>query len=198
EECIFSSTDNNIYTFKDYLGNEEVWYIVDGMKPIEYVAKTILICLPQKHHYRSFDKLGTTIQAINSVDYNLLNFVGETTDNNSTSHKIIHICTNMPNEEDGKEGDESVEDVEITEVEVNTEKFSTLNSLTITRRDKRKSVIEKGKPFYSMSTLEFASDYVSKEIINKLINNYKVQLENFMKASSSISNYSTLQGTIFK
>ncbi|CAG8749003.1 5369_t:CDS:2, partial [Acaulospora morrowiae] len=45
-----------------YLGHEEVWYIVDGREPMEYVAKTILICSPQKRHYSSFDKLGTTIR----------------------------------------------------------------------------------------------------------------------------------------
>ncbi|CAG8769914.1 21065_t:CDS:2, partial [Dentiscutata erythropus] len=111
-------------------------------------------------------------RAINSVDHNLLNFVGETTDDNSTSHKIVHICTNIL---DRKEGNESVEDVEIMEVEVNAGKSSTSTSSAVTRPDKEKSVIEKGKPFYSMSTLEFASDYVSEEIMDKLLNNYKVQ-----------------------
>ncbi|CAG8655815.1 3250_t:CDS:2 [Ambispora gerdemannii] len=252
------SQQHNIHAFKDYLRNEEVWYIVDGRKLMEYAAKTILVCSPQKCHYSSFDKLGTTIRymliwswkeidtcriklfrnltqeyvqklynkcdeiprftlfyalndsqqdllqrAINSVNDNLLNFVGETTDDNSTSHKIIHICTNIPKGEDegkdeGEEGGEGMEDVEITEVEDNSREPSTSKSPAVTRPDKRKDVIGKGKPFYSMSTLEFASDYVSEEIMDKLIKNYRDQLENFVKASSLISDYSTLQGTIFE
>ncbi|CAG8693709.1 11655_t:CDS:1, partial [Acaulospora colombiana] len=248
EKDAFSHIDDNIHAFKDYLANEEVWYIVDGRKPKEYVAKTILICSPQKRHYSSFDKLGTTIRympvwsweeidacriklfrnltqghvrklynkwggiprftlfyalnvsqqnllqsAINSVNDNLLNFVGETTDDNSASHKIVHICTNIPKGEDGEEGGESVGDVEITEVEDNPGEPSTSQSSAVTRSvtrpDKRKSVIGNGDPFYSMSTLEFASDYVSEEVMDKLIKNYRDQLENFVKASSPISDY---------
>ncbi|CAG8666470.1 4641_t:CDS:1, partial [Paraglomus occultum] len=140
-------------------------------------------------------------KAINSVDNNLLNFVGETADDNSASHKIVHICTNIPkgeDEGDGEEGGEGVEDVEITEVEDNSGEPSTSKSSAVTRPDKMKSVIGKGKPFYSMSTLEFASDHVSEEIMDKLIKNYRDQLENFVKASSSISDYSTLRGAIFE
>ncbi|CAG8614434.1 2086_t:CDS:2 [Paraglomus occultum] len=257
EEGVFSHAVDNIRAFKDYLGNEEVWYIVDGREPMEYVAKTILVCSPQKRHYSSFDKLGTTIRympvwsweeidacrtklfrnltqeyvrklynewggiprftlfyalndsqqdlllrAINSVNDNLLNFVGETTDDNSASHKIVHICTNIPKGEDegedGEEGGEGVEDVEITEVEDNPGESSTSKSPAVTRPDKRKNVIGKGKPFYSMSTLEFASDYVSEEIMDKLIKNYRDKLENFVKASSSINDYSSLRGAIFE
>ncbi|CAG8784172.1 4578_t:CDS:1, partial [Acaulospora morrowiae] len=137
-------------------------------------------------------------RAINSVDNNLLNFVGETTDDNSASHKIVHICTNIPKGEEEEEGGEGMEDVEITEVEDNPGEPSTSKSPAVTRPDKRKSVIGKGKPFYSMSTLEFASDYVSEEIMDKLIKNYRGQLEDFVKASSSISDYSTLRGAIFE
>ncbi|CAG8701674.1 12189_t:CDS:2, partial [Acaulospora morrowiae] len=257
EKGAFSHIEDNIHAFKDYLANEEVWYIVDGRKPKEYVAKTILICSSQKRHYSSFDKLGTTIRympvwsweeidacriklfrnltqghvrklynkwggiprftlfyalnvsqqnllqsAINSVNDNLLNFVGETTDDNSASHKIVHICTNIPKGEDGEEGGESVGDVEITEVEDNPGEPSMSQSSAVTRSvtrpDKRKSVIGNGDPFYSMSTLEFASDYVSEEVMDKLIKNYRDQLENFVKASSSISDYSTLRDAIFE
>lgn len=225
---------------------------------MNYVAKTILICSPQKCYYRNFDKLGPTIRympvwsweeidacrikifrylaqeyvrklynewggiprftlfnalnhyhqdllkkAINSVNNELLNFVGETTYDNSTIHEIVHICTNIPNgedeEEDGEEGDESVEDMEITEVEDNPgEPSTTSKSPAVTRPDKRKGVIGKGRPFYSMSTLEFASDYVSEGVIDKFIKIYKVQLENFVKPGSSMSDFGTLQGALFK
>ncbi|CAG8702627.1 17099_t:CDS:1, partial [Acaulospora colombiana] len=61
ENGVFSR--KNIYDFRGYLEHEETWYIVDGRKPMDYVAKTILICSPMKDHYRNFDKLvGTTIR----------------------------------------------------------------------------------------------------------------------------------------
>ncbi|CAG8489619.1 367_t:CDS:1 [Acaulospora colombiana] len=83
--------------------------------------------------------------------------------------------------------------------EDNPGESSTSKSPAVIRPDKRKGVIGKGKPFYSMSTLEFASDYVSEEVTDKLIKNYRSQLENFVKASSSsTSDYSSLRGAIFK
>ncbi|CAG8476573.1 16151_t:CDS:2 [Acaulospora colombiana] len=255
EESVFSLAVDNIHAFKNYLADEEVWYIVDGRRPMEYVAKTILACSPQKCHYSNFDKLGTNIRympvwsweeidacrirlfrnltqeyvrklynewggipwftlfyalndsqqdlqrAINSVDDNLLNFVGEATDDDSASHKIVHICTNIPkgeDEGDGEEGDEGVEVVEITEVGENSGEPFMSKYPAVIRPDKKKSVIGKGKPFYSMSILEFASDHVAEEVMDKLIKNYRSQMENFMKSSSSISNYSTLRGAIFE
>ncbi|KAF0473030.1 putative crinkler family protein [Gigaspora margarita] len=152
EEGVFSHNVDNINAFKDYLANEEVWYIVDDLLQ----------------------------RAINSVNNELLNFVED-------------------EGEDGEEGDESMEDAEITEVEDNPgEPSTTSKSPAVTRPDKRKGVIRKGRPFYSMSTLEFASDYVSEGVIDKFIKIYKVQLENFVKPGSSMSDFGTLQGALFK
>ncbi|CAG8489637.1 368_t:CDS:2 [Acaulospora colombiana] len=62
EEGVFRQIKDNIHAFSDYLEHEETWYIVDGRKPMEYLAKTILVCSPQKRHYKNFDKRGTTIR----------------------------------------------------------------------------------------------------------------------------------------
>jgi hypothetical protein len=56
EERVLCS--ESLFTFKEYLDNSNVWYIVDGQHPMEYVAKTILISSPNKSHYKEFDKWG--------------------------------------------------------------------------------------------------------------------------------------------
>ena len=48
--------------FKDFLGQKDVWYIVDTREPMEYRAKTILICSPQKIYYKMFDTLGIDVR----------------------------------------------------------------------------------------------------------------------------------------
>ncbi|CAG8582477.1 9774_t:CDS:2, partial [Ambispora gerdemannii] len=210
EENIFSSSKDNIHEFRGYLKNRDVWYIVDGREPMEYVAKTILICSPQKCYYSTFDKLGTTIRympvwsweetdtcrkqellqkAINSVNDKILNFVGETTEDNSTSHKIVHIRTNVPQVGEKGKGVEEVE--EISEVEENTGKSS---SPAVTKPDKDNEEV----PFYTLSNLDFASDYVYEKVMDVLLTNYKEQLQTFVQASKSISDYGTLRGTIFE
>jgi len=244
KESVFSSSIDNIHEFRDYLNNEDVWYIVDGREPMEYVAKTILICSPQKRYYSTFDKLGTTIRympvwsweetdtcrnvlfrdltqkkvkelhnkwggiprftlfyglnisqqellqkAINSVNDKILNFVGETTEDNSASHKIVHIRTNMPQVGEKGKGVEEVE--EISEIEDDTGESS---SSAVTEQDKD----NEGVPFYTLSNLDFASDYVYEKVMDVLLTNYREQLQTFVQASKSISDYGTLRGTIFE
>ncbi|CAG8616365.1 10466_t:CDS:2 [Gigaspora margarita] len=205
EEGVFSHTVDNIHAFQDYLANKEVWYIVDGREPMNYVAKTILICSPQKCYYRNFDKLGPTIrympvwswEEIDACRIKIFRYLTQEYVRKLYNEWVNNELLNFV--EDGEEGDESVEDVAITEVEDNPgEPSTTSKSPAVTRPDKRKGDIGKGRPFYSMSTLEFASDYVSEGVIDKFIKIYKVQLENFVKASSSISDYGTLQGALFK
>ncbi|RIA91158.1 hypothetical protein C1645_822471 [Glomus cerebriforme] len=233
ENGVFSYPEDNIHALKSYLANEEVWYIVDGREPMEYVAKTILVCSPQKSHYNQFDKLGVTIRympvwswaeidlcrdmlfrnltqgyvrelynkwggiprytlfyalndgqqaslqmAINAVNDKILNFIGETTDDNNSSHKIVHIRTNVPEVVEENEG-ERVEEEEILvegeEVEEEEEVVgepSLSNAPTVTGPDKGKGVVGKC--------------------------NYKNQLQNFVEASSSLNDYATLRGTIFE
>ncbi|CAG8792201.1 18349_t:CDS:1, partial [Acaulospora morrowiae] len=55
-------TTNDTYNFRDYLGREEVWYIVDALEPMQCRAKTILVCSPQKKYYKMFDQLGIDIR----------------------------------------------------------------------------------------------------------------------------------------
>ena len=146
--------------FKDFLGKKDVWYIVDAREPMEYRAKTILICSPQKIYYKMFDTLGIDVRfmpvwspaeidicrnnidifkhltakevqdlyykwggvprfvllhahnctmqmqldmAISEVKKSITNFVGENSSGNNVSHKLVHICTNVPDKEEEEE-----------------------------------------------------------------------------------------------
>ncbi|CAG8770399.1 10440_t:CDS:2 [Gigaspora margarita] len=183
----------------NYLANEEVWYIVDGREPMNYVAKTILICSPQKCYYRNFDKLGPTIRympvwswkeidtcRIKIFRYFTQKYVQKLYNEwGGTSRFTLFNALNHYYQYLFKKAINSVNNELLNFVEPSM----TSKSPAVTRPDKRKGVIGKGRPFYSMSTLEFASDYVSEGVIDKFIKIYKVQLENFVKASSSISDY---------
>src|SRR6185295_9882317 len=104
-------------------------------------------------------------KAINSVNDKILNFVGETTEDNSASHKIVHICTNMP-----QVGEKGKEVEEISEVEDDTGESS---SPAVTEQDKD----DGGVPFYTLSNLDFASDYVYEKVMDVLLTNYREQLQ---------------------
>ncbi|CAH1767267.1 7378_t:CDS:2 [Entrophospora sp. SA101] len=208
---------DNISDFKGYLDNTDVWYIVDGQPPLQVHAKTILFCSPQKQHYKEFDKMvGTTIRlmpvwswnevnecrigmfnhleeakvedlysrwggiprfilekaldssqqnhledAISKSNGRLFEFVGEIDHADDVSHRIIHIHTNLP-DEDGGENEESEE-----------------------------------AP-YIQKFIRFASEWVAEKVMDKLERNYSQQLRNFVIASSSENEYSTLRGVIFE
>ncbi|CAG8701888.1 2263_t:CDS:1, partial [Funneliformis caledonium] len=208
---------DNIADFKEYLDNTDVWYIVDGQPPLKVHAKTILLCSPQKQHYKEFDKMvGTTIRfmpvwswnevnecrigmfnhleeakvedlysrwggiprfileksldssqqnhledAISKSNWKLFEFVGEIDHANDVSHRIIHIHTNLPSEEE--EMNEEGEEI-----------------------------------FYIQKFILFASEWVAEKVMNRLESNYSQQLRNFVTASSSENEYSTLRGVIFE
>ncbi|CAJ0645544.1 16652_t:CDS:2 [Entrophospora sp. SA101] len=225
EEAVYHIYQDNIYEFNDFLMKRDVWYIVDGREPSDIHAKTILICSPQKHYYHKFDKLGTIIRympvwsyveikkckdklfpdlnqelvqslynkwggiprytlyyalndsqqdllqmAISTVNQRILNFVGETTDDDDTRHRIVHISTNVPQ----------------------AGEYKGKGSAVI------KPEMGKDRPFYTMSILEFASDYVSEKVVGRLTTHYRNQLLNFVESSSLINEYSTLRGAIFE
>ncbi|CAG8500197.1 1494_t:CDS:2, partial [Ambispora leptoticha] len=216
EQHTFRSSNLDVY-FEEYLRNRDVWYIVDGLQPRQVKAKTILLCSPQKRHYNEFDKfVGTTIRympvwswdevnecksgmfshlddnkiedlfsiwggiprfvlekaldfsqqrrledAIDRSDERLFQFVGELDHDQDTSHKLIHIHTNLPREE----GEEN----------------------------------EKGENApYIQKFIRFASEWVAEKVMGKLENNCSQRLRNFVVASYSENEYSTLRGNIFE
>nr|CAG8539689.1 10938_t:CDS:2 [Entrophospora candida] len=150
---------DNISDFKGYLDNTDVWYIVDvwswnevnecrigmfnhleeakvedlysrwGGIP-QFILEKALDSSQQKH-------LEDTISKSNG---RLFEFVGEIDHADDVSHRIIHIHTNLPNEDGGE----------------------------------------------------------NKELMDKLERNYSQQLRNFVIASSSENEYSTLWGVIFE
>ncbi|CAG8523223.1 3012_t:CDS:2 [Diversispora eburnea] len=166
-----------------YLDEPKVWYIVDDKEPKKVEAKTILVCSPRKNHYRNFDKyIGTTIRYMpvwsaeeietskepsqqkllneaitKSSNSKIFNFVGEI-DSDDDLHRLIHIHTNIPNEEN----EECI------------------------------------KTFYIDKIIKFASDYVARQVMDKLESKYKQDLKNFVATSDSINECSTLRGFMFE
>nr|CAG8473905.1 15189_t:CDS:2 [Entrophospora candida] len=92
---------DNVYEFKDLPGKREAWYIVDSRKPSEFHAKMIVVCSPQKRYYHTFDNLGTVVRYVTvwsraEIEKIILDFVGESTDDNGSSCRLVHIRTNVP------------------------------------------------------------------------------------------------------
>jgi len=61
------SCGQDLFEFRKYLNDSNTWYIVDGHHPTKYNARTILVCSPQKNHYKNFDKWGRNIIRIMPV-----------------------------------------------------------------------------------------------------------------------------------
>ncbi|CAB4393915.1 unnamed protein product [Rhizophagus irregularis] len=249
----------SVHEFRDYLGREDVWYIVDARKPKEYRAKTILICSPQVNYYKKFDDHGVKIMympvwslseikqcknnidifkhlgdeeilnlynkwggipryvlfharnyalqrfldaGINEVNANIMSFVGETTQGNDISHRLVHIRTNVPEEEEAEEGtveptfSESSTSIDLEPLAIDSfsEPFtsSTSNKPSVAQND------SEGVPYYSQFSLEFASDYVAEGVINRLSEINRQALLDFVKTSVDINEYGSLRGIIFE
>ncbi|PKK72240.1 hypothetical protein RhiirC2_777424 [Rhizophagus irregularis] len=169
----------SVHEFRDYLGREDVWYIVDARKPKEYRAKTILICSPQVNYYKKFDDHGVKI-----------------------IHRLVHIRTNVPEEEEAEEGtveptfSESSTSIDLEPLAIDSfsEPFtsSTSNKPSVAQND------SEGVPYYSQFSLEFASDYVAEGVINRLSEINKQALLDFVKTSVDINEYGSLRGIIFE
>ncbi|PKC05163.1 hypothetical protein RhiirA5_502296 [Rhizophagus irregularis] len=207
----------SIHEFRDYLGRDDVWYIVDARKLKEYRGKTTL----QVNYYKKFDGLGVKImympvwslseikQCKNNIDIfknlkgeeildlcnkwvgflvnaNIMSFVGETTQGNDISHRLVHIRTNVPEEEEAEEGKNLL---------------YPFTSSTLRGPSNKPSVVQndnEGVPYYSQIILEFASDYVAEGVINRLSEINKQVLLDFVKTSVDVNEYSSLRGIIFE
>lgn len=222
KDTVYCHTEDNVHIFKHYLANEDVWYIVDAREPMEYRAKTILISSPQKTSFCSrgidirympvwslaeinfcrnnidiFKHLTTEeVQnlyykwggiprfvlfhahnyclqklldtAIYKVEKSIMYFVGGFSSGNSDIHELVHIHTNVPEREEAEEG---------SSTSVSSNPLET---------------------YYMECTLEFASDYVSERVINKLAKNYRQELLNFVNTSENINGSGTLRRAMFE
>ncbi|UZO27789.1 uncharacterized protein OCT59_019976 [Rhizophagus irregularis] len=123
---------------------------------------------------------------INEVNANIMSFVGETTQGNDISHRLVHIRTNVPEEEEAEEGKNLL---------------YPFTSSTLRGPSNKPSVVQndnEGVPYYSQIILEFASDYVAEGVINRLSEINKQVLLDFVKTSVDVNEYSSLRGIIFE
>ncbi|CAI2186833.1 1134_t:CDS:1, partial [Funneliformis geosporum] len=62
EKVFYLHRTLHVYEITRYLNDPNVWYIVNGKKCDKVIAKTILICISLKDHYKDFDKLSPHIR----------------------------------------------------------------------------------------------------------------------------------------
>ncbi|CAB4401909.1 unnamed protein product [Rhizophagus irregularis] len=160
---------------------------------------------------------------INEVNPVIMNYVGEISHGNEVSHRLVHIHTNVPGEDEPEEGnspnngEEKENPLNIEEGESSTSTIlsmfsrSTASALTSTLAEpniKEESSTstalepilqdDNGVPYYGEFILQFASDYVAEGVINRLVEINKQALLEFVKSSVDINEYSTLRGVIFE
>ncbi|GBC25540.2 hypothetical protein GLOIN_2v1876087 [Rhizophagus irregularis DAOM 181602=DAOM 197198] len=158
------------------------------------IAERLFLSSLQVNYYKKFDGLGVKIMympslldaGINEVNANIMSFVGETTQGNDISHRLVHIRTNVPEEEEAEEGKNLL---------------YPFTSSTLRGPSNKPSVVQndnEGVPYYSQIILEFASDYVAEGVINRLSEINKQVLLDFVKTSVDVNEYSSLRGIIFE
>ncbi|EXX68168.1 hypothetical protein RirG_063090 [Rhizophagus irregularis DAOM 197198w] len=137
-------------------------------------------------HARNYALQSLLDAGINEVNANIMSFVGETTQGNDISHRLVHIRTNVPEEEEAEEGKNLL---------------YPFTSSTLRGPSNKPSVVQndnEGVPYYSQIILEFASDYVAEGVINRLSEINKQVLLDFVKTSVDVNEYSSLRGIIFE
>ncbi|CAB4478973.1 unnamed protein product [Rhizophagus irregularis] len=267
EDKVYCSKVDDIHLFKDYLGKNDTWYIVDAREPMEFRGKTILVCSPQMTYYKTFDSLGINVRympvwslaeidicrdkidifkhltkeevrtlhykwggiprfvlfharnynsqkqldaAIIEVEKSIMYFVGETSSGNSANHNLVHICTNVPvkeadqaeevdqEEEAGQE--EEARNIQNKgkgrEIEGSSTSATLVNSADLATSTDSK--LADKMSYYSERILEFASDYVSEMVINKLAEKHKQELLDFVNSSDDLNEFGSLRGTMFE
>ncbi|CAB4424168.1 unnamed protein product [Rhizophagus irregularis] len=245
EDKVYCSKVDNIHLFKDYLGKNDTWYIVDAREPMEFRGKTILVCSPQMTYYKTFDftwdkctihaeevralhyKWGGIPRfvlfharnynsqrqldaAITEVEKSIMYFVGETSSGNSANHNLVHICTNVPvketdqaeevdqEEEAGQE--EEVRNIQNKgkgrEIEGSSTSATLVNPADLATSTDSK--LADKMSYYSERILEFASDYISEMVINKLAEKHKQELLDFVNSSDDLNEFGSLRGTMFE
>ncbi|CAG8840757.1 22424_t:CDS:2, partial [Gigaspora margarita] len=204
----FRSKD--IYDLVEYLENPEVWYIVDGQPPFRFSAKTILLCSPQKQHYKEFDKMvGTTIRFMPVWSWNEINECRIGMFNHLEEVKVEDLYSRwggIPRFVLEKAQDSSQQ--KHIEDAISKSDGRLLNFVgEIDHADDishRLIHIHTNLPGegeeapYIQKYILFASEWVAEKVMEKLERNYNQQLRNFVSASSSENEYSTLRGVIFE
>ncbi|GBC11303.2 hypothetical protein GLOIN_2v1469707 [Rhizophagus irregularis DAOM 181602=DAOM 197198] len=162
------------------------------------------------HNYNSQKQLDT---AITEVEKSIMYFVGETSSGNSASHKLVHICTNVPMKEADQAEEVDQEEEAGQEEEARniqnkgkgreiegSSTSATLVNPTISA-DLATSIDSKladKMSYYSEYILEFASDYVSEMVMNKLAEKHKQELLDFVNSSEDLNEFGSLRGTMFE
>ncbi|POG82845.1 hypothetical protein GLOIN_2v1469707 [Rhizophagus irregularis DAOM 181602=DAOM 197198] len=151
--------------------------------------------------------------AIIEVENSIMYFVGETSSGNSAIHNLVHICTNVPlkeadQAEEVDQEEEAGQEEEARNIQnkgkgreiEGSSTSATLVNPTISA-DLATSIDSKladKMSYYSEYILEFASDYVSEMVMNKLAEKHKQELLDFVNSSEDLNEFGSLRGTMFE
>ncbi|CAG8675800.1 912_t:CDS:2, partial [Funneliformis caledonium] len=118
----------------------------------------------EEGHQKQLDK------TIKKCNMDIFNYIGESTDTDDISHKLVHIYTNFPLTDEEVIKDENEMDLDTSSRDI------------LLDRD--------GKEPYTKEIIRFSSDYVKKEVTEKLEENIrnKLRTETYLSLESGISN----------
>ena len=91
EEAYYLKRNQDADEIRIYLSKPEVWYIVDGKKPNDSEAKTVLICSSPKNHFSVFDKRIPDIQYMQEWSWDEINTCRTNMFNNLTEEKVREL-----------------------------------------------------------------------------------------------------------
>ncbi|RHZ55278.1 hypothetical protein Glove_417g36 [Diversispora epigaea] len=202
---------------REYIHCQDVWYIVDATEPEKVKAKTILICSLRLDHYRNFDKyVGTTIRYMPIWSLEEIETCRKRIFNDLEPKKVNDLFSKwggIPRFVLEKTQDSTQQQLLEEAIVKNSNKrlFTFVGEINHTDNMSNKLLHiytnipnkdnenkEDIKIFYKKKFLQFASEYVSKKVIDALIENHRKVLEKFVISSSSINEWSTIRGNVFE
>ncbi|RGB29123.1 hypothetical protein C1646_602795, partial [Rhizophagus diaphanus] len=209
EDKVYYSKVDNIHLFKDYLGKNDTWYIVDAREPMEFRGKTILICSPQTTYYKTFDSLWINVRYMPVWSLAEINICRDKIDifKHLTKEEVqaLHykwggiprfVLFHARNYNSQKQLDTAITEVEKSIMyfvgETSSGNFASHKLVHIY------SKLADKMSYYSEYILEFASNYVSEMVINKLAEKHKQELLDFVNSSEDLNEFGSLRGTMFE
>ncbi|RHZ77618.1 hypothetical protein Glove_174g112 [Diversispora epigaea] len=199
----------NKSVMREYIHSQDVWYIVDATEPEKVKAKTILVCSPRLDHYRNFDKyVGATIRYMPIWSWEEIEICKKRIFNDLELKKVDDLFSRwggIPRFVLEKAQDsiqqQLLEEAIIKNSNKELFKYDMSNKLfhihtNIPDKDNKNK--EDIKTFYKKKFLQFASEYVSKKVIDILIENHRKVLERFVISSSLINEWSMIRSNVFE
>ncbi|RHZ89298.1 hypothetical protein Glove_16g200 [Diversispora epigaea] len=198
---------------RTYIHNPDVWYIIDATEPEKVEAKTILVCSPRKDHYRNFDKyVGAKIRYMPIWSREEIETCREKIFNHLKPEKVYDLFSKwggiprfvLEKAQDPcqqrllEEAIVKNSDKRIFKFVGETDSSDDMSHMLLHIHTNIPDKVNDIRTSYIEKFLLFASEYVSKRVIDALIENHRKDLERFVISSSSINEFGALRGYVFE